>query len=76
MKRVPSILALFALIILVSAYSADAREKPNVLFIAIDDLNDWVGGDVDLSAITEIYIEKFGATELETFKVKEIAIGK
>ncbi len=40
------------------------------------DLNDWVGGDVDLSAITEIYIEKFGATELETFKVKEIAIGK
>jgi hypothetical protein len=40
------------------------------------DLNDWVGGDVDLSAITEIYIEKFGATELVTFRVQEIAIGK
>lgn len=31
----------FTLSLVVS--SADAKEKPNVLFIAVDDLNDWIG---------------------------------
>ena len=31
-----------ALVIAGSAFSADAKPKPNVLFIAIDDLRDWV----------------------------------
>lgn len=35
------ILSLAALLLL--AALARAAEKPNVLFIAIDDLNDWVG---------------------------------
>ena len=38
--RTPSLLFL-SLIFLLS--HAVANEKPNVLFIAIDDLNDWVG---------------------------------
>ena len=39
------------------------------------DLNDWVGGDVDLSAITEIYIEIFDAQELETFTIRNLGLG-
>jgi arylsulfatase A-like enzyme len=34
---------LFALLILMPMCGLTAAEKPNILFIAIDDLNDWVG---------------------------------
>ncbi len=37
---IPSLILALALALCVTAHSA---EKPNVLFIAIDDLNDWVG---------------------------------
>lgn len=40
------------------------------------DLSEYTGADVDLTAVSAIYIEKWGATEAKTFKVKEIAIGK
>lgn len=43
MKTTPGILSLVSLNLLMSASFADAQEKPNVLFIAIDDLNDWIG---------------------------------
>src|SRR6516165_4138193 len=36
-------LALAAVFVLVAAVNASAAEKPNVLFIAVDDLNHWVG---------------------------------
>jgi hypothetical protein len=39
------------------------------------DLNDWVGGDVDLSAITEIYFELYDAQQLETFKFRNMGLG-
>ncbi len=32
-----------ALLLVVSAATADNADRPNVLFIAVDDLNDWVG---------------------------------
>jgi len=35
--------AFVALLMLVAATAGQAAERPNVLFIAIDDLNDWVG---------------------------------
>src|ERR1051325_1743749 len=34
---------LFAVLLTAQLSAADASAKPNVLFIAIDDLNDWVG---------------------------------
>lgn len=34
---------LLAMILIVTGASAQSQEKPDVLFIAIDDLNDWVG---------------------------------
>ena len=40
------------------------------------DLSDYTGVDVDLSAVTEIYFEKWGAEQEETFILKELAIGK
>ena len=45
MMRMPIVAALLGLALSESAY-ADApiqARKPNVLFIAVDDLNDWVG---------------------------------
>lgn len=41
MNRISLVLPLF---IGLSACSAPGNKKPNVLFISIDDLNDWVGG--------------------------------
>ncbi len=35
--------SILAIVVLFLGSLADAAEKPNVLFIAIDDLNDWVG---------------------------------
>jgi arylsulfatase A-like enzyme len=43
MKRTFTTFCLLTLVLLVSGNFANAQEKPNVLFIAIDDLNDWVG---------------------------------
>ena len=43
MKRTCGILSLFALNLLLPTSIAEAREQPNVLIIAIDDLNDWIG---------------------------------
>ena len=37
------ILLKIALLALLGASSAPAKEKPNILFIAIDDQNDWIG---------------------------------
>ena len=34
---------LFALVVCLLAIVAHASPKPNVLFIAVDDLNDWIG---------------------------------
>ncbi|MBW3542567.1 MAG: hypothetical protein KY476_20075 [Planctomycetes bacterium] len=42
MKRLPLILAA-ALTCVAASEVADAAEKPNVLFIAVDDLNDSIG---------------------------------
>ena len=42
MKRLASILSA-TFLLMVPAFSEDAPVKPNVLFIAIDDLRDWVG---------------------------------
>jgi len=39
----PLILALIAALLLSSGYECAAAQKPNVLFIAIDDQNDWIG---------------------------------
>src|SRR4030095_16638929 len=36
-------IALVALTLMAWMSSAQAQDKPNVLFIAVDDLNDWVG---------------------------------
>jgi hypothetical protein len=40
-----SAIALFVVLFLSNerAYAADSIDRPNVLFIAVDDLNDWVG---------------------------------
>ena len=35
--------AILAILLTVGTVAVAAAEKPNVLFIAIDDLNDWVG---------------------------------
>jgi len=45
LMRTASKLAIFALALVLfnHAVSAPAAEKPNVLFIAVDDLNDWTG---------------------------------
>ena len=46
MKSLPALrtpVAFFALFALLGGVSAAAEKKPNVLFIALDDLNDWVG---------------------------------
>lgn len=43
MKSTLSILSLFSLTLLVSAPVADAQDRPNVVMICIDDLNDWTG---------------------------------
>ena len=43
MKRNLGILRLLALKLLLLPSLADPEDKPNVLFIAIDDLNDWIG---------------------------------
>ena len=37
------IIALVALAIPVDTTTAQSAQKPNVLFIAVDDLNDWIG---------------------------------
>ena len=42
MKAKPSFF-LFSLLVCVSLWAKIESPKPNVLFIAIDDLNDWVG---------------------------------
>lgn len=34
---------LFTLLLLAASITASAQQKPNVLFIAVDDLNDWIG---------------------------------
>lgn len=43
MTRIATLSFVFVVSIAVSSIHATAVEKPNVLFIAIDDLNDWVG---------------------------------
>ena len=43
MKRTIGSFCLLNLLLLASVPLVGAQEKPNVLFIAIDDLNDWVG---------------------------------
>ena len=43
MKNSPPILALVLSLVFVSVAAAAPSERPNVLLIAIDDLNDWVG---------------------------------
>jgi arylsulfatase A-like enzyme len=40
MKRIPTLLAA---LLLSSSYECAAAAKPNVLFIAIDEQNDWIG---------------------------------
>ena len=40
---IPAILLAMALLLNASASAAPLAQPPNVLFIAIDDLNDWVG---------------------------------
>lgn len=37
------IYSIYAILIFLTLASVQAQAKPNVLFIAIDDLNDWVG---------------------------------
>src|SRR3712207_2398481 len=37
------LLLITSLVLLTCASSAAAADRPNVLFIAVDDLNDWVG---------------------------------
>jgi hypothetical protein len=36
-------LLLLSLLLTISANAQNSNEKPNVLFISIDDLNDWIG---------------------------------
>ncbi len=43
MKKPNRFLSLFLAPLLLSAPFANAAERPNVLFISIDDLNDWIG---------------------------------
>lgn len=43
MTSIPRTLLMVCSLMLPALLSADETEKPNVLFIAIDDLNDWVG---------------------------------
>ncbi|MBT5018313.1 MAG: sulfatase [Planctomicrobium sp.] len=43
MKSTFSILSLFSLILLVLVSFADAQDKPNIVMICVDDLNDWTG---------------------------------
>lgn len=43
MRNTFSILGILSLILSVSASHADAQEKPNIVMICIDDLNDWTG---------------------------------
>ena len=41
MKRIVSLLSL--LLLSLSSAQGFAAQKPNVLFLAVDDMNDWVG---------------------------------
>ncbi len=43
MKRICSLSLLSIAAVSALSCSQERKEKPNVLFIAIDDLNDWVG---------------------------------
>lgn len=42
-KNCIAFLMFFLVLLLPQGYEAGASEKPNILFISIDDLNDWVG---------------------------------
>ena len=43
MRLVKSVLTLFAISALFGGHALAAESRPNVLFIALDDLNDWIG---------------------------------
>lgn len=42
-RLVKSVLTLFAISALFGGHALAAESRPNVLFIALDDLNDWIG---------------------------------
>ena len=43
MRLVKSVLTLFAISALFDGHVLEAESRPSVLFIALDDLNDWIG---------------------------------
>ena len=38
-----AVLFLCVIVLIVETFGAEPQERPNVLFIAVDDLNHWVG---------------------------------